>query len=38
MHVEKTYGEEQAQHIFAAVRGFMMKLAERVDEQGQPSA
>ncbi len=38
MHVGKTYSEEQAEHIFNAVRGFMRKLAERVDEQGHPSA
>jgi hypothetical protein len=38
MHVEKTYSEEQAEHIFNAVRGFMSKLAERVDEKGQPLA
>jgi hypothetical protein len=38
MHVEKTYGEEQAEHIFNAVRGFMSKLAERIDEKGQPLA
>jgi hypothetical protein len=38
MHVEKTYTEEEAEHIFGAVRGFMRKLASRVDEQGQPLA
>jgi len=38
MHVEKTYTEEEAEHIFSAVRGFMRKLASRVDENGLPLA
>jgi hypothetical protein len=36
MHVETKYTEEDAQRIFEAVRGLMMKLASRLDEQGQP--
>lgn len=38
MHVEKKYTDEEAEHIFNAVRGFMKKLAVRLDEQGQPLA
>jgi hypothetical protein len=38
MHVEKKYTPEEADHILGAVRGFMKKLASRVDEDGQPSA
>jgi len=38
MHVENKYNEEEAEHIFVAVRGFMKKLASRMDEQGQPLA
>jgi hypothetical protein len=38
MHVEKTYTEEQANHVFAVVRGFMEKVASRLDENGQPLA
>ena len=38
MHIEKIYVEEEAEHIFAAVRGFMKKLASRIDENGRPLA
>lgn len=38
MHVENKYTSEEAEHIFVAVRGFMMKLASRMDEQGLPLA
>jgi hypothetical protein len=38
MHVENKYTLEEAEHIFGAVRGFMKKIASRMDEQGQPSA
>ena len=38
MHVEKVYTEEDAEHVFSAVRAFMRKLASRVDEQGLPLA
>ncbi|SRR6266849_504177 len=38
MHVENKYTEDEAEHIFGAVRGFMKKLASRMDEQGQPLA
>jgi hypothetical protein len=31
-HVEKTYGEEQAEHIFAAVRGFRTDLYNALTE------
>ncbi|WP_299620514.1 hypothetical protein [Pelagibius sp.] len=35
MHVEKTYTEEEAENIFYIVRGFMMKIASRIDESGK---
>lgn len=38
MHVEKTYTDDEAEHIYGAVRGFMKKLAFRCDEGGQPPA
>lgn len=38
MHVETKYTEEEAEYIFTAVRAFMMKIASRLDEQGQPNA
>ncbi len=38
MHVEKKYTGEEAQHIFDAVRGFMMNLASRCDANGEPKA
>jgi hypothetical protein len=38
MHVENKYIPEEAEHILAAVRGFMRKLASRLDERGQPLA
>ncbi|MCW5773759.1 MAG: hypothetical protein KIT16_19110, partial [Rhodospirillaceae bacterium] len=38
MHVENKYSPEEAEHILVAVRGFMKKVASRLDEQGQPRA
>lgn len=38
MHIENKYIDEEAEHIFTAVRGFMKKLASRVDENGEPKA
>jgi hypothetical protein len=38
MHVENKYTDAEAQHIFALVKGFMMKLADRMDEKGNPKA
>jgi hypothetical protein len=38
MHVENKYSEDEANHIFTAVRAFMRKIASRFDEQGQPAA
>ena len=34
MHVENRYSLEEAEDIFAAVKGFMKKLASRCDENG----
>jgi hypothetical protein len=36
MHVESTYTESEARHIFNVTDGFMRKLASRVDENGDP--
>jgi hypothetical protein len=38
MHVEGKKTETEAEHIFAAVKAFMMKLADRCDENGDPKA
>jgi hypothetical protein len=38
MHVENKYADTEAEHIFIAVKGFMMKLASRCDENGSPRA
>jgi hypothetical protein len=38
MHVERIYTEEEAMHIFHAVKGFMSKVAARMDENGKPVA
>lgn len=38
MHPANKYTSEEADHVFAAVRGFMMKLAARCDENGEPKA
>ena len=38
MHPANKYTLEEAEHVFAAVRGFMMKLADRCDENGDPMA
>lgn len=38
MHVEKTYTTEQAEQVLAVVKGFMQKVASRLDESGQPFA
>lgn len=36
MHVENKYTDDEAEHIFSAVKAFMKKLAARMDEQGEP--
>jgi hypothetical protein len=38
MHVENKYTDDEAKHIFAAVKGFMGTLAGRCDENGDPMA
>jgi hypothetical protein len=38
MHVENKYTDDEAEHIFIAVKGFMKKLAYRCDENGDPKA
>jgi hypothetical protein len=38
MHVENKYTDDEAEHVFVAVRGFMKKLASRCDEEGKPYA
>lgn len=36
MHVETKYTEEEAEHIYAAVRAFIMKITLKMDEDGNP--
>jgi hypothetical protein len=38
MHVENKYTEDEAEHIFLAVRGLMRKITARLDEDGKPVA
>jgi hypothetical protein len=38
MHVENKYTEAEAQHVFALVKGFMVKLSDRMYEDGEPKA
>jgi len=38
MHVENKYTDDEAEHIFVAIKGFMKKLASRMDEEGLPRA
>lgn len=38
MHIENKYTEDEADHIYRAVRTFMRKLAFRMDEDGNPKA
>jgi hypothetical protein len=38
MHVEIKYTNDEAEHVFVAVRDFTMKLASRCDENGDPKA
>jgi hypothetical protein len=36
MHVENKYSDDEAEHVFVAVRGLMRKIASRMDENGEP--
>lgn len=38
MHLDEKYTLEEAKHIFEVVKGFMQKLAVRMDENGLPLA
>ena len=38
MHIENKYTDTEAKHIFELVKGFMMKLSARMDEEGKPLA
>lgn len=38
MHVENKYTDEESEHIFIATRGFMKRLSDRMDENGNPLA
>ena len=38
MHLEQSFDEERAKHLQDIVGGFMRRLAERMDENGQPLA
>jgi hypothetical protein len=36
MHLEAKYTSEEAEHIFAMVKGLMTRIASRMDENGEP--
>lgn len=38
MHLDQKYTPQEAQHVFDVVRGFMSRLASRMDENGDPRA
>ncbi|WP_439542840.1 hypothetical protein [Hyphomicrobium sp.] len=38
MHIESTYTDDEATHLFALTKGFMQKVASRLDENGLPLA
>lgn len=38
MHLDQTYTLEDARYIFEVVKGFMRKIASRMDENGDPKA
>jgi hypothetical protein len=38
MHVEGKYTDAEAEHILFVVKGFMKKLSDRMDEDGNPKA
>ena len=38
MHPANKYTDYEAEHIFTAVKGLMMRLASRCDENGDPKA
>jgi hypothetical protein len=38
MHPANEYSDDEARHIFLAVRAFMLKLAARCDENSDPKA
>lgn len=38
MHVGRKYTEEEAEHLFMIVKGFMLTLCRRLDQNGVPYA
>lgn len=38
MHIEQKYTPEEAEHVYAVLRGLMKKIAARMDEKGEPKA
>ena len=36
MHVQNKYTQEEAEHIYTVLRGLMMKIASKMDENGDP--
>ena len=38
MHIEEIYTEEESRRVYETVRNFMCRLADRMDERGQPLA
>ncbi len=38
MHLDHKYTEDEAQNLFEIVKGFMNRIADRMDENGDPKA
>lgn len=38
MHLDEKYTEDEARYIFEMVKGLMIQIAERMDENGEPKA
>ena len=38
MHLDQKYTDDDAKHIFDVVTGFMLRIAARMDEEGEPKA
>lgn len=38
MHIERNYDEDEARHLFLVVKQLMKKVADRMDEEGKPTA
>lgn len=38
MHLDMRYTESEARHLLEIVRGLLVRIAGRMDEQGEPKA